>query len=284
VVSGTEPTVNSAIINNGRPINANANHGTYPYNPTNETAVPVAGHVSNANSVTITAESEYGLAVGGGAAATATPDANGNFYASFNLFSVADGNVIFTIVPKEISSVTVAGDAFTTTVVKDTWIPRIQYITSDATTPGVLAVGDTITFTATLQDVPTPDLGETITGNYNEHVLSFTQTTMSGSFSTWQSTYTVQAGDQSPANPVQITGLQAIDGAGNESDPNLSLGSFYSVDSGTDVQKTIDAHLNQPITKEQCMNNGWKTLGDTQSKYFKNQGNCIAFVASEGRK
>jgi hypothetical protein len=39
-----------------------------------------------------------------------------------------------------------------------------------------------------------------------------------------------------------------------------------------------------PTTKEQCMDNGWKTLKDAiGGKSFKNQGDCVSFVATKGK-
>lgn len=36
-------------------------------------------------------------------------------------------------------------------------------------------------------------------------------------------------------------------------------------------------------TKDQCKNNGWKTLKDDLGKSFKNQGDCVSFVATKGK-
>lgn len=40
-----------------------------------------------------------------------------------------------------------------------------------------------------------------------------------------------------------------------------------------------------PTAKEQCMNDGWKTLKDAEvgGKSFKNQGDCTSFVATKGK-
>jgi hypothetical protein len=40
-----------------------------------------------------------------------------------------------------------------------------------------------------------------------------------------------------------------------------------------------------PTTKSQCMNNGWQTLKDAEvaGKSFKNQGDCVSFVATKGK-
>jgi hypothetical protein len=38
-----------------------------------------------------------------------------------------------------------------------------------------------------------------------------------------------------------------------------------------------------PTTKEQCMNGGWMNSIDTASTTFKNQGDCVSFVATGGK-
>ena len=38
-----------------------------------------------------------------------------------------------------------------------------------------------------------------------------------------------------------------------------------------------------PSTREQCMNNGWETLKDDLGHSFKNQGDCVSFVATKGK-
>ena len=40
-----------------------------------------------------------------------------------------------------------------------------------------------------------------------------------------------------------------------------------------------------PTAKEQCMNGGWMTLKDAEvaGKSFKNQGDCVSFVATKGK-
>lgn len=40
---------------------------------------------------------------------------------------------------------------------------------------------------------------------------------------------------------------------------------------------------NVPTSKDQCMNNGWKSLVDGNGKSFKNQGDCVSFVATKGK-
>jgi hypothetical protein len=40
---------------------------------------------------------------------------------------------------------------------------------------------------------------------------------------------------------------------------------------------------NTPANKDACKNNGWKTLQDSKGTSFKNQGDCVSFVATNGK-
>ncbi|HSX43925.1 MAG TPA: hypothetical protein VLE69_01325, partial [Candidatus Saccharimonadales bacterium] len=38
-----------------------------------------------------------------------------------------------------------------------------------------------------------------------------------------------------------------------------------------------------PTTKDQCKDNGWQTLADINNRPFKNQGDCVSYVATNGK-
>jgi hypothetical protein len=38
-----------------------------------------------------------------------------------------------------------------------------------------------------------------------------------------------------------------------------------------------------PVTKDDCKNNGWKSLVDANGNTFKNQGDCVSYVATKGK-
>lgn len=38
-----------------------------------------------------------------------------------------------------------------------------------------------------------------------------------------------------------------------------------------------------PTDKDQCKNDGWKTLFDSNNRAFKNQGDCVSYVATQGK-
>jgi len=105
------------------------------------------------------------------------------------------------------------------------------YITSNATTPGVLHVGDSIIFTLNLS---TPLPNARIAGYYNGVPLSW-YTTNSGA--TYIATYTVASGQSSQASPLQITSVTVTDQYGNTSAPI----------SGSDVAKTINPNAIAPV-------------------------------------
>jgi len=40
---------------------------------------------------------------------------------------------------------------------------------------------------------------------------------------------------------------------------------------------------NEPTNKDQCKNDGWKSLTNAEGKAFKNQGDCVSYFASKGK-
>ena len=104
--------------------------------------------------------------------------------------------------------------------------PVISSITSDATSGGVLKVGDTVTFTLTPSDT---ESGATVSGSYNDASLSWS--TANGGV-TYTATYTVSEGESDLDSALQISSVTITDSAGNSSDTA----------SGSDVAKTVDAN------------------------------------------
>ncbi len=107
--------------------------------------------------------------------------------------------------------------------------PTITNITSNTTSSGVLKVGDTISFTLTLDSA---ENGATINGIYNSVPLSWNSI---GNGTTHTVTYTISEGDADQITPLQITNVTVADSVGNTS---LSF-------DGTDILKTIDANSPQ---------------------------------------
>ncbi len=110
-----------------------------------------------------------------------------------------------------------------------TLLPTITNITSNATSSGVLKVGDTLSFTLTLDSA---ENGATINGAYNSVPLSWNSI---DNGTTYTATYTISEGDADQITPLQITGVTITDSAGSTSLPF----------DGTDILDTIDANSPQ---------------------------------------
>ncbi|HUX35563.1 MAG TPA: peptidoglycan-binding domain-containing protein [Candidatus Paceibacterota bacterium] len=109
-------------------------------------------------------------------------------------------------------------------------VPVITAINSSANTPGILNIGDTISFTLTLSS---PQPNAQVNGSYNGMPLSWS--TANGGL-TYNAVYTVQSGNQSQYSPLQITGVTLTDQYGRVSAPA----------SGYDIQKTINTGNQNP--------------------------------------
>ncbi len=105
-------------------------------------------------------------------------------------------------------------------------IPSIISITSNATTPGPLKIGDAITFTLTSGSTET---GATVTGTYNSQSLVWS-TANNGT--TYTATYTVTEGESDQTTSLQITGV-TITSSGNSTSLPFN---------GAFIAKTIDAN------------------------------------------
>ena len=104
------------------------------------------------------------------------------------------------------------------------FLPTITNITSNTTT-GTLRVGDTITFTLTLDSA---EYGATINGTYNSIPLSWSST---NNGATYTAIYTVSEGDADQTIPLQITNVTVTTG-----------GLTSSPSDGNGVLSTIDAN------------------------------------------
>ena len=110
----------------------------------------------------------------------------------------------------------------------DTAAPVITGVTSNAVAAGVLRVGQSITFTISLETAETDLIIFPTT--YNGQALTWS-TADSGA--TYTATYTVVEGEPNQASPLQLTGVKATDLVGNES----------AAVNGTDVAKTINSFV-----------------------------------------
>ena len=106
----------------------------------------------------------------------------------------------------------------------------------------------------------------------------------------------VQPGDligvrlEGPAECAQFTGV-AADTVGNSFGVFATLGVPIELIVGPDFQLNIAATVEvastpppppTPTTADQCKHGGWQGLTDSNGTLFKNQGDCVSFVATQG--
>ena len=99
----------------------------------------------------------------------------------------------------------------------DNVAPVISSITSNATSAGVLEIGDSITFTLTPSSA---EPNAAASGYYNGVPLVWT--TYNSGY-TYVATYTVASGNSSQTYPLQISGVTLTDAAGNTSNLGIRL-------------------------------------------------------------
>jgi hypothetical protein len=59
--------------------------------------------------------------------------------------------------------------------------------------------------------------------------------------------------------------------------PLIRFTGFIELD-GIRIERTLERPCQLPTTKDQCTNGGWRSFG-----VFKNQGDCVSFVATKGK-
>lgn len=123
---------------------------------------------------------------------------------------------------------------------------------------------------------------------------------------TWQS-WDVDAGQMWSSKTVSSGTCNVVNGAGGppyytlaqlKTDcPNavvigfgVNVGSYnpsYDVEADgvqfNDTAYDFEASLPTPTTKDDCKNDGYKSLFTADGKAFKNQGDCVSYVASKGK-
>lgn len=75
-------------------------------------------------------------------------------------------------------------------------------------------------------------------------------------------------------NPVKFL---VFDGDSTVANPSPNL-SWYGDNTGNLSVAIYSCNLNKPTNKDQCKNGGWQSYG-----VFKNQGDCVSFVATGGK-
>lgn len=78
----------------------------------------------------------------------------------------------------------------------------------------------------------------------------------------------------------QVTGIQLVADGGWA----MPLtGQTVDVDNTTINGTVYTYEVPTPASKQACMNGGWQTLGDSGGTMFKNQGDCVSYVATGGK-
>jgi hypothetical protein len=90
-----------------------------------------------------------------------------------------------------------------------------------------------------------------------------------------------------PTNPAQAfpviapgTTVQSIDIVFDE---GTDQGVAYAYLDNFSINNQEIGSPNTPASKDACKKDGWKTLQDGSGKSFKNQGDCVSFVATGGK-
>jgi hypothetical protein len=91
-------------------------------------------------------------------------------------------------------------------------------------------------------------------------------------------TYTITYTGAAAGSVYTNTGVIALDG----SISGTSTGNCQTFASPADTATEIEdePEVTVPTSKDQCKKDGWMTLTDSEGNAFKNQGQCVSFVAS----
>lgn len=103
--------------------------------------------------------------------------------------------------------------------------------------------------------------------------------TVSGNTISFTAHYTASADAVTPLTIMHVTGTIAADGSmSGVWDDNYQGGSRTGTWSSASGHATPILVIVVPTTKDQCKNDGWKSVTRADSGTFKNQGDCIQFV------
>lgn len=88
--------------------------------------------------------------------------------------------------------------------------------------------------------------------------------------------------------PYALVGYSTGDtlAAAQNAGPSATLPSFTNIQNDKYVivwNKTCPPAPTVATNKDQCKNDGWMSLVDNNGKHFKNQGDCVSFVATKGK-
>ena len=135
--------------------------------------------------------------------------------------------------------------------------------------------------------VQAPDGSLTGSGGHpagGPHVYTWVLTSgsVSGNTIDFLADYTATADAVTPQTTMHVVGTIAPDGtmSGTWTD-NYQGGSRGGTWSSTSGIATLIGFV--PTSKDECKKGGWMTMVDSEGNSFKNQGDCVSFVATGGK-
>jgi len=84
-------------------------------------------------------------------------------------------------------------------------------------------------------------------------------------------------------DPEQTGNGNKVPGISHLIMPVRGIASPSTLDNGYLIDNVSLSSLALPSDKNQCKKDGWKDLTDANGNSFKNQGDCVSYVASEGK-
>jgi len=102
--------------------------------------------------------------------------------------------------------------------------------------------------------------------------------TLTGNIDGDNISYTILYTGAAAGSTYTNTGVIASDGSiSGTSSGNCQT---FTSPAGTATEIEDEPEYVVPTSKDQCKKDGWKTLADNEGNAFKNQGQCVSFVAS----
>jgi hypothetical protein len=135
------------------------------------------------------------------------------------------------------------------------------------------------------------DLGPNGANNPNPYMATTSNMSLGATYTTHELLGTTVAASCSPGGaPYSLvgytTGNTLADAQGAV--PSSTIPAFTNLQSNQFVvvwnhKCPTTPVFTHPTNKDQCKNDGWKTLYDVNNRAFKNQGDCVSYVATNGK-
>lgn len=96
----------------------------------------------------------------------------------------------------------------------------------------------------------------------------------------WENYYRFDPESNPSLNPNYVPTVRTLIFRAAGAAVPANAGKGYLIDGASLTSSTPPA---MPTSKEQCMKGGWQTLADSAGHSFKNQGDCVSYVATQGK-